>query len=229
MASNRARVSGFTLLELIIVLMVMVSLLALAWPNLQRPLRRTSLSEAAQTLRGAIDDSRYQAITTGTPVFVQLRQGNEMVRSGSFDSFMSDEVDFASTSTSLQPVTMKQPSVRSLQVESQIAIRTWRLPASVVISDVRWTLEPPAEEFGLSDAASDSVSQVAEVQSDTMMATGVDQAGNLYGGVSGQTWWLPLVATGQGRDAAIVLLDTSIDEEITVTFASATGALEVIK
>lgn len=232
MAINRAHESGFSLLELIIVLMVMVSLLAIAWPNLQRPLQRTSLSEAAQTLRSAIDDSRYQAITTGTPVFVQLRQGKATVQSGSFDSFMSDETDLATKGSSLQPATIKQPmknpSNQPLQGSSKPEIRTWTLPDSVVISDVHWTLEPPPEEFGLSESPSDSLAPVPEVQSDAMIANGMEDAASLYGG-AGQTWWLPLVANGRGRDAAIVLLDMSIDEEITVTFASATGALEIVK
>jgi prepilin-type N-terminal cleavage/methylation domain-containing protein len=231
MPSNRARASGFSLLELIIVLMVMVSLLAIAWPNLQRPLRRTSLSEAAQTLRSAIDDSRYQAITTGSPVFVQLREGTDVVQAGSFEAFMSAEADIGSMGSSLQPATIKSQSNRPLQAASPMdTTRTWTLPESVVISDVRWTLDPPAEEeFGLGEATAGLESPVAEVQSDTMLASGLDQAGALSGGALGQTWWLPLVATGQGRDAAIVLRDTSIDEEITVTFASATGALEIMK
>jgi prepilin-type N-terminal cleavage/methylation domain-containing protein len=236
MPSNRARTSGFSLLELIIVLMVMVSLLAIAWPNLQRPLRRTTLSEAAQTLRSAIDDSRYQAITTGTPVFVQLQQGEGSVRAGSFNGFMNDEAELGSMGSTLQPATIKPATInpssnRSLQAGPPVeAIRTWTLPPSVVISDVRWTLEPPAEEeFGLGETSTDSDSAVAEVQSDAMLASGLDQAGGFNGAAGGQTWWLPLVATGQGRDAAIVLLDTSIDEEITVTFASATGALEIVK
>ena len=230
MASNRARESGFSLLELIIVLMVMVSLLAIAWPNLQRPLRRTSLSEAAQTLRSAIDDSRYQAITTGMPVFVQLRQGNYVLRAGSFDNFVNAEDDLVATSTSsLQPATLKQSNDGPLPATFQSVIRTWTLPESVVISDVRWTLEPPTEEFGLNESPSDSLSPIAAVQSEAMMATGFGQADFRDGGASRHTWWLPLVSTGQGRDAAIVLFDTSIDEEITVTFASATGALEIVR
>lgn len=232
MESNRYRARGFSLLELIIVLMVMVSLLAIAWPSLQRPLRQTTLGEAAQTLRSAIDDSRYQAITTGAPVFVQLRQGEAMVSSGSFDSFMNDEMDSTSKGTSLQPATITQASKPPLQADSRPAIRTWNLPESVVISDVRWTLDPPPEELELSESGespSDAASPIAEVQSDAMIAAGMGDANNLYGAASGQTWWLPLVATGQGRDATIVLLDTSLNEEITVTFASATGALEIVK
>ncbi len=228
MPSNRSRERGFSLLELIIVLMVMIGLLAIAWPNLQRPLRRNSLSEAAATLRSAIDDSRYQAITTGTPVFVQLQQGSDSVQSGSFDNFMSNDVNIASTGTSLQPATLTQPGNRSLQATPQSALRTWTLPAPVVISDVRWTLDLPSDELALSDPLTESAAPVAEVQSNTMMSKSVDQAGNIDGG-AGQAWWLPLVATGQGRDAAIVLLDTSINQEITVTYASATGALEIVK
>lgn len=220
MPSNRARESGFSLLELIIVLMVMISLLAIAWPNLQRPLRRTSLSEAAQTLRSAIDDSRYLAITTGKPVFVQLRQGADELQAGTFDDFMSAGGDIAATATtSLQPATINRAPDASVQTEFQSSMQTWALPESVVISDIRWTLEAPAEELG-EDLTEESV-VVAEVQSDAIF--------NREGGASQRTWWLPLVGTGQGRDAAIVLLDTSINEEITVTFASATGALEIAR
>ncbi|MEZ6076030.1 MAG: hypothetical protein R3C56_10270 [Pirellulaceae bacterium] len=42
---------AFTLLELVIVLLLMVGVLAVVWPNLQRPLQRTSLDEAAQMVR----------------------------------------------------------------------------------------------------------------------------------------------------------------------------------
>ncbi len=232
MASNRARDGGFSLLELIIVLMVMISLLAIVWPSLQRPLGRTSLSEAAQTLRSAIDDSRYLAITTGTPMFVGLRQGDGVLRAGSFDSFVNTESDLtASLSSSLQPSNVKQPNDGSVQAATQSALRTWKLPESVVVSDVRWTLEPPADEFGdeVSQSASGSVAPIAEVQSESMFEMGSGKLNNRDGGASRHTWWLPLVATGRGRDAAIVLLDTSINEEITVTFASATGALEIVR
>ena len=57
-------VRGFSLLEVMIVLVLMVGLLAIAWPNMQRPLRRTTLNEAAQVLREAIDEGRHEAITT---------------------------------------------------------------------------------------------------------------------------------------------------------------------
>lgn len=223
MARRRARANGFSLLELIIVLMVMVSLLAIAWPNLQRPLRRTSLSEAAQTLRSAIDDSRFQAITTGTPMFVQLRRGENVMRAGSFDSFMNAESDIAATgSPAPQPAALKPLGGGSDPHVFPSAIQSWLLPESIVISDVRWTLETPAEEFEPEvGSTADSTSPVAEVQSDSMIDLAI--------GASPSTWWLPLVATGQGRDAAIVLLDTSINEKITVTFASATGALEIVR
>ncbi len=196
--ARRSRVSreGFSLLELIIVLMVMISLLAIVWPNLQKPMRRNSLSEAAQTLCTAMDESRYQAITTGTPVFVHLRQGEGALRTGSFEDF-------------------------------DTAMQTWRLPASIVIADVRWTLDPPKEDgLGTSETGSEVAEGVlAEVQSDATFTDGFPPGL----GQSHAEWWLPMIASGRGRDAAIVLRDTSINEKLTVTYASATGALEIVR
>lgn len=251
---NPRRKSGFSLLELTIVLMVMISLLAIVWPNLQRPLRRTSLSEAAQTLRSAIDESRYQAITTGSPVFVQLRPGEGRIRSGSFDSFMNAQSDSLSlagdshgSTTVGSEAILSQRGSSQVSSATQLAIRTWQLPDSVVISEVRWTLEAPASEFSDSELAGTELSDsglsgdgnakgylrdsAASTQSAPLATADLpaDATTAAAWGQSTNDWWLPLVATGQGRDAAIVLLDTSINEVLTVTFASATGALEIVR
>ena len=225
---------GFSLLELIIVLMIMVGLLAVAWPNLQRPLRTTSLSQAALTLRAAIDDCRYQAITSGTPVFIHLRPSNGEFQSGTFSSFLNDDrqsVDF-STSTrdsngesgsSLQPASIDRDSDVS-------APKSWSLPQDVVIYSVSWTLDAPSfassDEYNSensslaeSDAASDGL--IAEVQSESSFADAF--------GPAKSEWWLPMSATGQSRDATIVLIDTSINQQMTVTYSSATGALEITR
>ncbi len=225
---------GFSLLELIIVLALMIGLLAVAWPNLQRPLRRNSISEAAQVLRGAIDDCRYQAITTGSPVFMQLRQGDSFARSGSFDSFMNFDSELGGAALG-GPTNSENSAAATqlgdLQSQSKLpALRTWNLPPTVIIRSVSWTLDSPSEEDdeefeseGASQLNADPSSQstlplVAEIDSEASFAgLGQPQA----------TWWLPLVATGQGRDAMIVLYDTSINEEMTVTFVSATGSLEI--
>lgn len=227
MATNRLRQSGFSLLELIIVLMLMISLLAIAWPNLQRPLRRTTLSEAAQTLRSVIDDIRYQAIVTGQPLFIELRQNDGLICAGSFDDFMNRDAAGAGTT---QPTTL--PTLPTDSTESragqfsaihQSSLKSWTLPKPVVISLVRWTLTAPMEEFAPTQTVGSNA--LAEVQSDSMVD--LDSNLQLDRGASQQTWWLPLVPTGQGRDATITLHDSTVNQQITVTFASATGALEI--
>lgn len=224
MATNRLRQSGFSLLELIIVLVVMISLLAIAWPNLQRPLRRTTLSEAAQTLRSAIDDCRYHAMVTGQPMFIEFRQGEGLVRAGSFDDFMNPDAAGVGTAVSApQPAANEKLGNNQLPVAHQSSLRTWRLPHPVVISLVRWTLTDPVEESGPAPITESDA--LAEVQSNSMIDLDKDLDANP--GASQQTWWLPLVATGQGRDATIILTDSTVNQQITVTFASATGALEI--
>ena len=227
MATNRLRQSGFSLLELIIVLMLMISLLAIAWPNLQRPLRRTTLSEAAQTLRSAIDDIRYQSIVTGKPLFIELRQNDGLIRAGSFDDFMNRDAAGVGTTRPtaqpIQPTDSMQSRAGQLSAIHQSSLKTWTLPKPVVISLVRWTLAAPVEEFGPAPIVESNA--VAEVQSDSMVD--LDSNLQLDRGALPQSWWLPLVPTGQGRDAAITLHDSTVNQQITVTFASATGALEI--
>ena len=204
---------GFSLLELIIVLLVMVGMLALVWPNLQRPLRRTTLGEAAQGLRDVIDESRYQALITGSPVFVELRRGSNHIRSGSFDSFVSVN--------GLQP-SAGLDSAASAELGANAATRIrpprdWRLPPSVVVAQVRWTTDARIEE-DFEQASPGSATEATPIS---------DEGYRPEPSAEQDAWWLPLLASGRGRDASIQLYDLSIQESLTVTYASATGALEI--
>ncbi len=243
---------GFSLLELMIVLVLMVGLLAIAWPNMQRSLRRTTLNEAAQTLREAIDEGRHEAIVTGRPVFVQMQQGNHEVRTGSFANFANDEDSLGSFGNELATEVVPSrasPSSLTQQQESQLdskSPRKWRLPESVVIAEVNWTSDSGLEsddESGLSPS-SDSASNhpvsshhssshldaASHGQSDSSLSNtpGTDEILSSLDGTHSD-WWLPISATGQSRSASIVLYDTTIHEKMTITYASDTGALEIVK
>lgn len=234
---------GFTLLELIIVLLVMVGMLAVVWPNLARPLQRTSLDEAAQMVRDAIDESRYQSALRGAPYFVLLQEGSSQLFSGSFESFLNSNSDtdgpllsgggssgsgssFASPGTGSSSLSSSGDS--STGAARNQAVRTWELPSSVVISRVDWTLEPLYSSAEDEDANEPQAASLPNepVAASTMEAT---DSSSLSGNVTGRQWWLPLTAMGRGRDATIELFDASINQRLRVTYSSATGALEITR
>ena len=256
---------AFSLLEIIIVLVVMVGLLAIVWPNLQKPLRRTSLNSAAQQLREAIDESRYQAIQTGAPVFVQLRQGDNEIRTGGFDSFSNSENGQLGSSNSTFPNSIGASSISPSLSGSQSSfgrtsdgrsssghdqtrpIRTWHLPDKIVVSEVNWLHEgrtsSETEEFGMgttsmspADNAGDEGIETTQ-SANASMKYGTSKTDSHRGNSetdlstelvdSHQDWWLPMIASGQGCDVSIVLLDTSSHETMTVSYESATGSLEI--
>ncbi len=211
---------AFSLLELVIVLVVMIGLLAIVWPNLQRPLSRTTLSQAAQLLREVIDETRYQATVQGVPQFVHLSQGQGEFQSGTIEAFLAaGDNDSGSAGATLAKV------------------KRWKLPSPVIISRVSWAFDSRSmgsDEFSAEDgtlmrptdnnprdAASDATSSASATRlSDNLL----DSEAGLSSGIE---WWLPFLATGQGRDARIELRDNSIQQSLTVTYEAATGALEI--
>jgi prepilin-type N-terminal cleavage/methylation domain-containing protein len=243
-ASASAR--GFSLLELMIVLVLMVGLLAIAWPNMQRSLRRTTLNEAAQTLREAIDEGRNEALTTGRPVFVQMQQGNHEVRTGSYANFANDDEPNNTSDAGLASdhdsnhlsSTVSQSELHSATKSP----RKWRLPDSVVIAEVNWTTEPHSatEEASGIDSSSEFVPNHASpnIHDESSNAQNHDSSSNtpssneeFLASLDGEhsDWWLPISATGQSRSASIVLYDKSLHETMTITYASDTGALEIVR
>lgn len=238
---------GFSLLELMIVLVLMVGLLAIAWPNMQRSLRRTTLNEAAQTLREAIDEGRHEAIISGRPVFVQMQQGNHEVRTGSFANFANDEDTLGSfgneLGTEAASSQLSPSSVLTQHQESHAeskSPRKWRLPESVVIAEVNWTDdalsdsendlgESVSSDFAPSQHSSNRHVTGSHSESDSSLSSTTNGTDEMSFDGSHSDWWLPFSATGQSRSASIVLYDKSIHEKMTITYASDTGALEIVK
>ncbi len=234
---TRRSLRGFSLLEVMIVLVIMVGLLAIAWPNMQRPLRRATLNEAAQVLREAIDEGRHEAITTGEPIFVQMQQGNHEVRTGSFANFANSEETTDSFQSTVETHRAENRHGHGVEFHSDGRTpRTWRLPDSIVITEVNWTSESKTDEEVSSSFAS-SAELMSNESNDTSDDSSVLQRNGSSDseeaiaefGSSHNDWWLPISATGQSRSASIVLYDTSINERMIVTYASATGALEIVR
>lgn len=225
----RRAVRGFSLLELMIVLALMVGLLAIAWPSMQQQLRRTTLLEAAQVLREAIDEGRHEAITTGKPIFIQMQNDNHEVRSGAFATFANEPSENNIGSKSLG-IESQESSLESHSHEK--TPRTWRLPDTIVITEVNWTSNgsnDPADEGQLasthgSGRSAGEANQEAKADGITGSESSIAEHGPPH-----SDWWLPISATGQSRNASIVLYDTSIHQTMTVTYASETGALEIVR
>ena len=233
---ERSAVPGsraFTLLELVIVLSLMVGLLAVVWPNLQRPLQRTSLEEAAQMVRDAIDESRNQAALRGAAYFVQLHQGSSQLHSGCFESFLDGDFEAAGSLPGLSATSSPRASSGQPTARSTPAVRTWELPASVVISNVEWTLERALPRSTSELTASDDMytttgdrsraEREALAEDELSASSGAPE----FDLANARQWWLPLTAEGRGRDATIELFDASIAQRLYVTYSSATGALEI--
>lgn len=62
--------SGLTLLEVMIVLAISVSLLAIAWPRVRRLTERSALKQAALEVKAALAEARERAIRQGTEVAI---------------------------------------------------------------------------------------------------------------------------------------------------------------
>jgi len=80
---NRSHRVGFSLLELLIVLSVMVGVVAIAFPRLTRPLAESEVQRAAAGVREVVGDCRQTASFFGQPLVMRLdAESDEVVWGG---------------------------------------------------------------------------------------------------------------------------------------------------
>lgn len=246
---------GFSLLELMIVVVLIAGITAIAWPSIARPMRKAELSEATQKLREAIEDGRYQAMMSGEPVFLQITEGNSQLRSGGIDALINGQLDESSEGLGSQGDEPRSSSggfakdtstarlnsgATGLQTEANHAThsvtpKVWKLPENIIVSSVQWMDEdsgdqvqdPYGAESAYASATSNKENQGSSASSDMAVAEGSDGSDPAIG--SHEKWCLPMTAQGRGRDAEITLLDKKARQTVTVSFTAATGELEIVR
>src|SRR5690348_15415484 len=76
--------SGFTLLELLLVLALIAAISAMVWPLLAGPLATQRLKRAAEQVRTQLIKARTQAINTGETFGVTYQPGKNLLRIGTY-------------------------------------------------------------------------------------------------------------------------------------------------
>ncbi len=74
------RVSGFTIVETMVVMVIIVILAIFSFPALRQILLRADLESYMTQVRGAMQGARYQAIKLGLPVVVQVLPDTNEIR-----------------------------------------------------------------------------------------------------------------------------------------------------
>ncbi|QDT05525.1 hypothetical protein K227x_39250 [Rubripirellula lacrimiformis] len=120
---NRPRNAGFSLLELMIVLTIMVGIGAVAWPSLRRPMADSSVQQAASELRGQIADCRQTAAVQGEPRLMRFQADQPLVYSGRWTDLVAEQLSDT------------PPDVGD---EVDRDVDAWELPVDIVVDEVQF-------------------------------------------------------------------------------------------
>src|SRR6056297_1572306 len=89
---------GFSLLELMIVLGIMVGAAALTFPRLTRPLSESDAQQAANRLRDGLSECQQTASLHGVPLFVRLQAGESRIVWGDWSVLLAEETSLGDAS-----------------------------------------------------------------------------------------------------------------------------------
>jgi prepilin-type N-terminal cleavage/methylation domain-containing protein len=222
---------GYSLLELMIVLVVLVGLLALAWPSLSRPLTNSDLQQAAIHLRTHLATARLSAMQSGEPVLVRIEHGSGILTYASWHQTMmpvsvSDletEFEAADTESVDRSDDVEAPS------ESKVG-DSWELPQGIVVDAVSHgdARAPQSESPMLLDGELDMTSPAATL-SESNPSVEMDSLEEESMSTAFKTSWVWFLPQGQASGAKIRLIDTRAQLELTLKIQSWNGAITIEK
>lgn len=152
---------GWSLLELLIVLSVMVGIVGIVFPRLTRPLAESEVQRAAADFRDHLVDCRQTAVLSGRPLVLRLERGTGSYLWGEWDAVLAegtglDLVDdgLAGESLANEPSAMTDDGSatgsdldRSSAAPSDLKVRQLSLPAGMVFEAIHWAAETPASAW----------------------------------------------------------------------------------
>lgn len=239
---RRSRGGGFSMLELLIVLAIMVGVAALTFPRLTRPLAESDAHQAANDLRDAITECRQSAALSGQPLFMRLESLQSEVEWGGWTELLASQ--FGSADQGWQPEPESESSTEDVLGRGLSAyptgLKSARLPHGVVIESVHWIsnvfADDPMSRMASTDGDPAAVTDAAEDRSEEERfseligsddATGVDVASEAASAVDGERWFLPFLPSGRTRDCVIVLRDPLSGGRVGLELDSVTGMTRV--
>lgn len=167
---------GFSLVELMIVLAIMVTLAAIALPNLQRSFQRNELRDAGRLLQETLGEFRHEAMQSGRPLYVQIGWESNTLR-------VLQEASLAKASELETAAVGGEPRDGSSQ--------EWETREIQLATDVRF--QPRVGRMGL---APDVPTQASADQSESSIASAVSWSKPLVilpdGSVEEVQFWLEL-------------------------------------
>lgn len=101
---------GFTLLEVTIVLILLVGMMAIAWPRMSAAARRSDLPDAAMAVKNILAGVRDQSVRSGQPIHFIYENGSGQFRVGSSRSESSDRMSIGTVQQGDQDVELASKS-----------------------------------------------------------------------------------------------------------------------
>lgn len=225
--------TGFSLLELLIVLAVIAGLMAIAWPNLRRPLGDTPLSQAAASLRELVDECRYQAILRGELTMLRFENQSSTVMLGSWEALLANQLELPTPTTENTSVESEQGTSNILMGKRRPPFQyQFALPPDIVIEQVIWSVtlpttaanEPTGSLIEDNSLAAD-LTDKSPLNSDPS-SNGLDAK---YDSTTPGFWYLPFTPAGVSKDVSIILRDNTTQKRIALQYQQGTGLMSFVK
>lgn len=118
----RAKFNAFTILELLIVLGLMVVILGIAWPQIQRGIQRSQLKQVAMDLKEQIAEARSQAILNGESWELRFQDFRHFYELGPVSGFSPPLQDTRTNRDN--PPAMQQRSPVKTELDRSLLITT---------------------------------------------------------------------------------------------------------
>ena len=220
---------GYSLLELLIVLTVLVGLLAIAWPSLSKPLANSDLLEAGNQLRTQLSEARLLAIQSGEPVIVRIECDSGMITFANWHQAMgpltlsdTDPLDESGEAMVLEEV--DTPEIES----ASGAANVWAIPEGIVVDRViRQESTSNQDALRGTLGLGDPLDRENGTELETDLLSETDGTGFEESIADPRISWVWFLPQGQACEATLYLVDQDARRELKVQIHAWSGGVEL--